>query len=350
MMTAMHHARAAVPETDLAAGSGAPAPQDLSLRMASRQRRLQILFHQEHPAQQRPAERAPPLRSILDSVPVAIVGLSAAGLILSWNRAAEAMFGFSEDEVLNRPVDLLRAPDQQREGAAGKPPAGAGCAGQWRTIKQRRDGSRLDVSIDCAPLFDADGGSCGVTWTIRDIGQHLREDQERERRERSLRQQAMTDPLTGVANRRRLGQALRAETRRANREGTSLTLVLADLDDFKEVNDDFGHVQGDRVLKAFATLVQSRLRAHDLLARSGGDEFVILMPNTTPDEARACVERIRGALQQAPVAGLNRPLTASFGISEYDSGEPMETQLRRIDLALYQAKGNGKNCAVHCPA
>jgi diguanylate cyclase (GGDEF)-like protein/PAS domain S-box-containing protein len=292
-----------------------------------------------------PAAQARQLRSILDSVPLAIVGLSAAGRILSWNRAAAAMFGFAEDEVLNRPIDLLRAPG--RPGAVEEPLAGAG---HWQAVKLRRDGSCLDVSIDSAPLLDAEGRCCGVTWTMRDIGERLRQEREQARREQSLREQALSDPLTGVANRRRLGQALRAETRRANREGTPLSLVFIDLDDFKAINDAFGHAHGDRVLKAFAALVQSQLRAHDLLARSGGDEFVILMPNTTQDEAGACVERIRGVLQQLPIAGLQRLLTASFGISAHDPGEGMEAPLLRADQALYRAKGNGKNCAMLAPA
>lgn len=278
-------------------------------------------------------------RSIIDASPQAVIALSPDGIIQFWSRGAEDLFGFSEQEMCNRSFRSFWTGESE-------PPCFSK-ARRWETTKRHRDGTSLALSVESAPLHDDDGSVAGVVWTVCDIGERLRLELERNRREAGLREDALTDPLTKVMNRRGVLEALKAEYSRAGRAGTPLTLVFADLDNFKAINDDFGHVVGDLALQAFAALVQSHLRSHDVLARWGGDEFVILMPDTNREDAARCIERIREVVQSVSLPCLTRRLTASFGICQHAPDETLESQIRRADRALYRAKHGGRNCAVN---
>jgi diguanylate cyclase (GGDEF)-like protein len=179
----------------------------------------------------------------------------------------------------------------------------------------------------------------GQATLLADITQqaHLREE---------LRVHAETDPLTGVANRRLFLETLQQECRNTVHRGSSLSLLLIDLDHFKSINDRFGHPAGDAVLSVVAERLQSCLRSEDLLARYGGEEFSILLPATTPEEALLCAERIRTAIASSPVAidGVQLPLTASIGVSTLQCGSTdLTLLLKQADLALYRAKAEGRN-------
>lgn len=164
--------------------------------------------------------------------------------------------------------------------------------------------------------------------------------------EAAVRALAVTDPLTGLANRRRLDEALRAEIHRVQRYGGCLSVVMTDLDHFKRINDDHGHQVGDAVLQEFARIIRGQCRDTDLVARFGGEEFMILMPEIGAAEAQACAERIRAALAQAIVPPLVHPFTASFGVTELLPGETEGSLLRRVDTALYRGKSAGRNRVV----
>ena len=159
--------------------------------------------------------------------------------------------------------------------------------------------------------------------------------------------QAITDELTGLVNRRRFLDALRSEIARGQRLGGRLSVVLADLDDFKLVNDRFGHHAGDEVLLAFADLLRAHGRDVDVAARLGGEEFAILLPETGIDGASAGAERLRRSLAELslPIGDNGRGVhvTASFGVAELSNGQSLDALLRAADSALYQAKGKGKN-------
>lgn len=287
------------------------------------------------------SQRALFYRAVIDASPHAVIVFSAQGMVQYWSRGAQHLFGYSEQEMSQRPIRSFWEGEIDPDAFAS-----AGIR-YWDTAKRRSDGTVLDVSVESAPLHGADGKVSAVVWTVRDISERMRLEREQRAREADLLEDARTDALTGVANRRGLLEALQVEYSRGCREGTSLMLAFVDLDDFKSVNDEFGHTVGDQVLQSFVALVQSNLRAYDLLARWGGDEFVIMMPNTSRDEATACVERIRELVQLARMPCLSRPLTASFGISAHGPGEALESQFRRTDQALHRAKHSGKNCAVN---
>jgi diguanylate cyclase (GGDEF)-like protein len=161
-----------------------------------------------------------------------------------------------------------------------------------------------------------------------------------------VQQQATTDELTGLVNRRRFLEALETELERARLFETPLSLVLADLDDFKRVNDAHGHLAGDDALRTFGDLLQAHLRVVDVAGRLGGEEFAVLLPETDLEEATLVADRMRGALSEAPLGlsgGVRISLTASFGIAELAPGQSGQQLMSRADAALYAAKAAGKN-------
>jgi len=156
---------------------------------------------------------------------------------------------------------------------------------------------------------------------------------------------SLTDALTGVGSRRLLEDKLEAECTRAKRYKRPFSAAIIDLDNFKTINDVFGHATGDDALKKLAECMENQKRIHDILARYGGDEFVILMPETEAKDALTFMERIRANVQQLKVQE-NISMTMSCGIAQTmnDFSDSSSDVLRRADLALYEAKSAGRNC------
>ena len=159
---------------------------------------------------------------------------------------------------------------------------------------------------------------------------------------RDLRFQATTDPLTGVSNRLKFNQALATEMLRSMRYETPLSLLLYDVDNFKAVNDSYGHQIGDRVLIQLSQFVPGLLRNTDLLARWGGEEFVILAPGSSAEMAYQAAEKLRKAIEQIRFDAIGT-VTCSFGVAQYVYGDTAESLISRADDALYRAKLNGRN-------
>jgi diguanylate cyclase (GGDEF)-like protein len=159
---------------------------------------------------------------------------------------------------------------------------------------------------------------------------------------------ATIDALTGLFNRTYLDVRLLQEVERARRGNSSLTLLLADIDDFKRVNDTYGHQTGDAVLRLVGGILRSAVRVFDVCARYGGDEFAIVMPSSDHQSAGACAERIRQRVAEHHMEANNLsglpPLTMSIGVSVLKMGESPADFLGRADRYLYQAKARGKNC------
>ncbi|MBW6420360.1 PleD family two-component system response regulator [Rhizobium sp. XQZ8] len=166
---------------------------------------------------------------------------------------------------------------------------------------------------------------------------------------------AVTDGLTGLNNRRYLDNHLKVLFNRAAARGRPLSLCITDIDRFKSVNDTYGHDAGDEVLKEFAARIRSTVRGADLACRYGGEEFVVVMPDTDAAAAAAIAERLRGIVESFPfhlkTAGKMLNITASLGISCNTSGaETPEQLLKQADRALYEAKNNGRNRVVAAAA
>jgi diguanylate cyclase len=159
---------------------------------------------------------------------------------------------------------------------------------------------------------------------------------------------SMRDPLTSLSNRRRFDDSLARELADARQQGTSLSLVLADIDNFKKVNDLFGHSIGDEILKMFSRVLQDNVCARDTVARYGGEEFAVILPETEVERARLITERMRSQLEGMQLA-LNASgreigkITASFGIAELSLGDDADTLVQRADEKLYEAKCAGRN-------
>ena len=155
-----------------------------------------------------------------------------------------------------------------------------------------------------------------------------------------------TDTLTGIANRRIFLESLGGAISFAQRHQTPLSIIMADLDDFKSVNDTFGHNAGDQVLQTFATLLMENSRQEDLAARFGGEEFIMMLPGTGAEEAAVLGERVRRHWQEMTSPAFSIRVTASFGVAAYQPGDTVDDFIERADQALYDAKMMGKNQVV----
>jgi diguanylate cyclase (GGDEF)-like protein len=158
----------------------------------------------------------------------------------------------------------------------------------------------------------------------------------------ALRERAATDPLTGLPNRRTLVEGLDREVERARRGDASCAVAFVDLDHFKRVNDDLGHEAGDAVLKGIVALLGRRSRRVDLLFRMGGEEFLLLLPDTAEEQAAKLAEDLRASIEDYPLLA-DRRVTVSIGVGELQAGETLDTWLQQADAALYSAKQSGRN-------
>ncbi len=160
-----------------------------------------------------------------------------------------------------------------------------------------------------------------------------------------VRELATRDDLTQVHNRRHITELMRMEQTQHQRSGSALCLALLDIDLFKSVNDKFGHHAGDEVLRRFADTAQRSLRSSDLLGRWGGEEFVVVFPDTTTEQARIALERVRESLRSTDFTSIdaNLRITFSGGLVEVLPTETIEAAIERSDQAMYRAKTNGRD-------
>lgn len=161
-----------------------------------------------------------------------------------------------------------------------------------------------------------------------------------------LEYQANHDQLTGLFNRQKFNDIFRKEIKRERRYDNSLSLIIFDIDDFKSFNDDFGHIVGDEVLKAIAKIVIDSVREHDTVVRWGGEEFLVLLPQTELEGAKNVAEKIRSEIEAYESSSIPRKITASFGVTKLSSDDDELSGLKKADDALYEAKNAGKNRVV----
>ena len=159
------------------------------------------------------------------------------------------------------------------------------------------------------------------------------------------RQKALIDPLTGLPNRAAWSERLDHEINQWQQHGNTLLLAMLDLDHFKRINDNYGHLAGDKVLKIIASVLRKRLRGTDFIARFGGEEFVLLMPDTVPTAGAKLLEKLRASIEACPFHFKGEPvtITISMGMTAFKPGEHSDLVLKRADQALYRAKHAGRN-------
>lgn len=187
---------------------------------------------------------------------------------------------------------------------------------------------------------------------IETLGKRL-EDMESEAGElrdslETTRIQAMKDALTELPNRQAYNEHIEREYSRWKRRAYPLSIAICDVDHFKAINDNLGHLRGDKVLKLVARELSRRVRSEDFVARYGGEEFVIVMPDTDEPSAVAAVEKVRACIEDCPFNFNNEriPVTASFGVTSFSEGDTVESCFERADKALYRAKAEGRNRVV----
>jgi diguanylate cyclase (GGDEF)-like protein/PAS domain S-box-containing protein len=271
----------------------------------------------------------------------ALITIDKAGKIAIWNKGAELIFGYEEKEIMGRPfADLFTAEDRVN-GMPERELVMARVTGKSTDLRwhQRKDGSLFWADGVMTPIRNADGVLTGFLKIMRD-------ESERKRVESRLEELARIDILTGVANRASFQERLAELSAAALRNNELLILHLIDLDNFKQVNDKWGHQTGDHLLKSVTQRMRDICRNTDFIARLGGDEFVILQSNAK-NAARG------GALAEKLVEALSEPIqidgheiicSVSIGIAlcPQDASDP-EQLMRKADLALYKVKNDGRN-------
>jgi diguanylate cyclase (GGDEF)-like protein/PAS domain S-box-containing protein len=256
------------------------------------------------------------LDAVLDAATSLIVVLDAEGRLVRWNRACEELLGYAATDLEgpNALLDLIPADerhladDATRALRAGQSPVPAEF--HWRT----RDGELRLIDWSTTALTGPDGEVTYLVGTGIDVTDARQLEAERAAAELRLRHMADHDALTGLYNRRRFEEELDRHIAHGRRYGMGGALLLLDLDDFKRVNDEFGHRAGDRVLTAVAVVLGHRLRESDIVARFGGDEFAVLMPVGGVSEATELAELLSAAIH-ADVPTPAGPLSASVGIA-----------------------------------
>lgn len=159
---------------------------------------------------------------------------------------------------------------------------------------------------------------------------------------------ALTDTLTGIPNRRNITNLMAKEVSRSQRNGSNFSLVMCDIDFFKKVNDTFGHDTGDYVLKQVSSIIQQHLRQQDVVARWGGEEFLLMLPETSLDDAVRVAEKLRETIESFSMefGGHSFNVTMTFGVSIYENSLGLEKSIKKADDALYEGKQTGRNKVV----
>lgn len=284
------------------------------------------------------------LRAAFDGIrDYSICTVDTVGKVTSWSRSAERLDGYRVDEIIGTSADVLVS----MSGVAIKSFAPAYARARqsgfhefegWRICK---DGKRYWASMALAVLHEHNDGETIIGYSIvtRDITEERRSQDE-------LNQMVITDPLTGALNRRGLFESALREEERIRSGGGCMSLLMVDVDHFKEVNDQYGHGAGDIVLKQVVLRAQSEIRTIDVIGRYGGEEFAILLPGSDRSGATIVAERIRARIFNSPIelTDGSTHVSVSIGVAQTDEDvQDIANLVKAADVALYAAKRDGRN-------
>jgi diguanylate cyclase (GGDEF)-like protein/PAS domain S-box-containing protein len=278
--------------------------------------------------------------AIIDAANDAIFAKTVDGIVLSWNRAAERIYGYRDDEIIGRSLAMLvperLMPELTRlleRVARGE------LIEDYETVRRTKDGRQLDVSITVSPIHDSAGMVIGASTIARDITT-------RKRRARQMEHQALHDPLTSLANRAVAIEQLQAALARSARYSTRVAVLFIDLDEFKKINDRYGHLVGDHILRIVAHRIRHAVRAEDVVARFGGDEFLVVCGDVhSIDEADEIARRVAYMIAR-PLdlpAGVEQVVHASIGLRVSGPGDDPQEIIRDADEAMYRQKSFGRD-------
>ena len=299
-----------------------------AITQAERVANLQLARHRET------------LQALLQAVPAPMIVVNRKdGTILQANEAARGYFG---EGPLRQPHAIQASIERRDLRKLTMILEANGRIDGFETRLKLAGGAARDVLLSVTTA-EVDGVAA-VLVALTDITG-------RKEMEANLERLASTDPLTGLVNRAHFFALAKGEIRRARRYGRPLAVIMADIDHFKRINDTYGHGEGDRALASFADLCRKLVRAEDTVARLGGEEFGLLLPETDADQAMALANRLRAAVEDLHLGSLPAPITISIGISQLLAGETtLDAALSRADQALYAAKRSGRNRVVHFDA
>ncbi len=287
-------------------------------------------------------EKKQRLQLITNTMSDGLLVIDRNGEISFVNRACTETMGCALSEMLGQSAhDFLHPHESEQSEALSCPlcklikDGNSGLDFHGEDVFVRQDGSHFMAEVNAAPMMK-DGKNVGLVLIFRDIT-------ERKRIEEELNKLSHTDPLTNAFNRRYFMNVLTMEAERVRRYGAPLSLMICDIDHFKRVNDSFGHLVGDRVLQQMVATIQERIRSTDILARWGGEEFVLMLPHTMLADAVKKVEELRAAISQTDF-GEAGTVTASFGVTPFRGEDSIDSMISRADKLLYLAKAEGRNC------
>lgn len=287
---------------------------------------------------------------LLDAMHDGVIFIDSRRRIVLWNRGAERLSGLARESVVEKAWNCQMLDLRDAEGNLIREshcPVDhvivTGVQVLRRLTLTSARGDRVSVDVHVFPVTDERRRCYGAALLLHDVTSEM----SLEQRVQNLHQKATTDPLTGVSNRAEFDRVHAAMVAESQESGSPFSIIICDIDHFKQVNDVHGHQAGDEALISFASLLCQHSREGDLVARYGGEEFVMLCPDCDNTSAARRAEEIRFALSQIAQPMLNQKcITASFGVTEIQLGDTPETMLRRADRALYQAKDSGRNRVV----
>ena len=287
---------------------------------------------------------------LLEQMRDGVIVVDAANRVVAWNPAAERLSGIAASAVLAHPWEprLLGLREER-----GQPITPEDCPLSWalkcgaqslrRLVLEGRSGRQIPVDVHAIPVQNHQGIVVGAILMVHDASPEVSLEAE------CLRLQARTalDPLTQLANRAEFDRVLPIFVAQHQQQGLPCSLVVCDLDHFKQINDIYGHDAGDEVIKTFSGLLRAAVRPGDLACRYGGEEFVLLCAQCDNATAAQRAEQIRFRFAQIPHPCLgHKTVTASFGVTELQPGDSPESFFRRADRALLAAKTRGRNQVV----
>ncbi len=283
--------------------------------------------------------------NIVDIISEGVYYVDRNRRITFWNRGAERITGFSRIEMLGEDCGSNTICDHGGTAADSCPLAVVMEDGKTRESDiffHHKDGHRIPVSLRSTPLRDSRGEIVGAIEVFSDRSARGGLIAELER----LKKEALTDPLTGLGNRRFVEVNLEARFEALDGEGIPFGVIMFDIDRFKSVNDQHGHEVGDKALRAVADSISASLRRLDVAARWGGEEFLVLSPNVSAEVLGQIAERVRQTVMAGRIelpGGVKLGLTVSGGGALARKGEAFEDLLSRADMRLYACKEGGRN-------
>ncbi len=261
------------------------------------------------------------------------------GIILYVNEASSIHSGYTSEELVGQKISIYKSDKHDRTYYKEL----------WDTIlsgntykniiiNREKNGELYHEEMTITPIYEK-GEIVKFIATGHDISKRIE-------LEKRLEKLATKDALTGIYNRHKINEELEKSIAINERYNTPFSLIMIDIDHFKEVNDEFGHDVGDKVLKELSTLISKHIRKNDIFGRWGGEEFLLLLPNISKKSTMVMVKKIKDVVEEHSFVSINQ-LTISLGVTQYKRKESQSQLLKRVDNALYAAKEGGRNLLVY---